>query len=289
MGRGETETFSPTMGKAHKGPATPRLDKGHKIPLLETPYQSKGPGKLVINKEQNAILSKEVSNMLEMGVIQKVNHIKGEIISNVFMKKKKEKCQYRLIVNLKPLKSFIPHEKFKMETLKNVRDFLQPGDLMIKTDLKHAYYLVNMASESRKLLRFTWNGTLYEYTSVVFGLGPAPGMFTKLLKVPITVLRKMNISIVIYINDMLIIADSQQEMEQARDPPLFLLQHIGFVINWEKSFLEPTKQIDFLGVQIDSTNMTFSIPEPKLNKIISFCQSTLQNPYISLKNLAVGN
>ena len=92
--------------------------RGYKIPLLETPYQSKVPGKLVINKEQNAILSKEVSNMLEMGVIQKVNHTKGEIISNVFIREKKEKGQYRLIVNLKPLNSFIPHEKFKMETLK---------------------------------------------------------------------------------------------------------------------------------------------------------------------------
>ena len=67
---------------------------------------------------------------------------------------------------------------------------------MIKIDLKHAYYSVNTASESRKLLSFTWNGTLYEYTSLVFGLGPAPRMFTKLLKVPITVMRKINIRIV---------------------------------------------------------------------------------------------
>ena len=31
--------------------------------------------------------------MLEMGVIQKVNHTKGEIISNVFLREKKEKGQ----------------------------------------------------------------------------------------------------------------------------------------------------------------------------------------------------
>ena len=162
---------------------------------------------------------------------------------------------------------------------------------MIKIDLKHAYYSVNIAPESRKFLRFIWNGTLYKYTSLVFGLGPAPRAFTKLLKVPITILRKINIRIVIYIDDMLILTDSQQEAKQARDTTLFLLQNIGFVINWGKSVLEQTKTIEFLGVQINSTNMTFSIPEPKLNKIILFCQTTLQNPYISLKNLAslIGN
>ena len=88
-----------------------------------------------------------------------------------------------------------------METLKNVKDLLQQGDLLVKIDLKHAYYSVNIAAESRKLIRFMWDGNLYEYTSLVFGLGPAPRVFTKILKVPITILRKINIRIVIYIDD----------------------------------------------------------------------------------------
>lgn len=211
-------------------------------------------------------------------MIQKVNHTEGEILSNIFTREKKEKGQYRLIVNLKTLNSIIPNKKFKMETLKNVKYLLQPGYLIIKIDLKHAYYPINIATESRNFLTFIWNGTLYEYTSLVFGLGPAPRIFTKLLRMPITILRKINIRIVIYIDDMLIMADSQHKIEQARDTTLFLLQNIGFVINWEKSMLKPAKTIEFLGVQIDSVKMTLSIPEPKLNKLILVCQTAIQNP-----------
>ena len=48
--------------------------------------------------------------MLEMNVIQKVKHVKGEIISHIFIREKKEKGQYRPIVNLKPLNVFVPHQ-----------------------------------------------------------------------------------------------------------------------------------------------------------------------------------
>ncbi len=189
-------------------------------------------------------------------------------------------------MNLKPLNVFVPHQKFKMETLKNVKDLLQQGDLLVKIDLKHAYYSVNIAAERRKLIRFIWDGNLYEYTSLVFSLGPAPMVFTKILKVPITILRKINIRIVIYIDDLLLFANNIHEIEAGRDIVLFLLQNLGFVINWEKSHLTPTKIMEFLGVTVNSENMTFSIPETKVEKIIQIFQDVTQNPTISVRKLA---
>eukprot|EP00794_Sanderia_malayensis_P012626 gene12626-13916_t len=101
-----------------------------------------------------------------------------------------------------------------METLKNVKDLLQKGDFLVKVDLKNAYYAVGLASQ--KFVRFQWEGTLYEYNSLVFGLGPAPRVFTKILKVPVTLLRKLRIKLVIYIDDMLILAATQREMENLK-------------------------------------------------------------------------
>ena len=194
--------------------------------------------------------------------------------------------KYRPIINLKPLNVFIPHETFKIETLKNVKDLLQKGDLLIKIDLKNAYYAVNLAEESRKLARFQWDGNLYEYMSLVFGLGPAPRIFKKILRVPVTILRKMKIRLVTYIDDMLIFAKSQQELEMARDTVLFLLQNLGFVINWGKSVLIPTKTMEFLGVTINSEEMTFSIPDQKMQKIIRLCEQATQSSHLSERNLA---
>ena len=259
---------------------------GYKIPLLESPFQMFEPKQLKLNENQNKVVSNEVQSMLDMGVIRSVKPERAQIISNLFLREKKEKGQYRPILNLKPLNQFVPYEKFKMETLRNVQELLQPGDLLVKIDLKHAYYSVNLAEQSRKLVRFRWNGNQYEYLSLVFGLGPAPRVFTKILKVPMTLLRNLNFRIIIFIDDMLIMGKSLKEIEMARDTTLFLLQNLGFVINWEKSALTPSKTIEFLGIRINSSNMTFAIPEKKTQSILQLCQETLDKPQISLRKLA---
>ena len=46
-----------------------------------------------------------------------------------------------------------------------------------------------------------------------------------------------------------------------------LLQLLGFVINFEKSQLNPTQKIQYLGFEIDSVRMTISLPEEKVTRI----------------------
>ena len=59
---------------------------------------------------------------------------------------------------------------------------------------------------------------------------PAPRIFTKLLKIPIYLLKKLNVSL-IFLEDILIMASSIQETTLARDTLIFLLQGLGFLIN----------------------------------------------------------
>ena len=53
---------------------------------------------------------------------------------------------------------------------------------------------------SRQFVRFRWSRNLYEFLCLYFGLGPALRIFTKLLKVPMTILRRINIKILIYLD-----------------------------------------------------------------------------------------
>ena len=71
-----------------------------------------------------------------------------------------------------------------------------------------------------------------------FLLGPAPRIFSKLLKVPIAVLRPLNISLVIYLDDILLTGRILEEILMSRDTLIFLLQHLGFAINLKKSVLK---------------------------------------------------
>ena len=53
----------------------------------------------------------------------------------------------------------------------------------------------------------------------------------------------------------------------ARDTLIFILQHLDFLINIKKSYLEPTSTLEFPGVIADSGEMTVSLPKEKLLKV----------------------
>ena len=173
-----------------------------------------------------------------------------------------------------------------MESLKDVRDLVQEGDYLIKIDLKDAFWSVPVNRKSRRLMRFEWEGILYEFRSLAFGLGPAPWVFTKLLKVPISLLRKLGFFLIIYLDDMLIAAKSRREALQARDSILFLLENLGFTINREKSVLIPVHILDFLGMTVNSLEMTITLPEEKVLNITSLCQKTLNAEKVSLRDMS---
>ena len=72
----------------------------------------------------------------------------------------------------------------------------------------------------------------------------------------------------------------------ARDTLIFLLQHLGFVINLKKSVLHPVKQIELLGLVIDTEKMTLTLSEKKLKYVSQRCQEIFAQPKISVLNLA---
>ena len=49
---------------------------------------------------------------------------------------------------------------------------------------------------------------------------------------------------------MLVMAETLKEISQAKETLIFLLQNLGFVINFKKSQLAPVKEIEFLGLVI---------------------------------------
>ena len=219
----------------------------------------------------------EAKEMLKRGAIRNVLPPKGEFVSNLFLVKKKDGGQIPGI-NLKQLNAYIPYCHFKMEGSKNLKYILQKGDYMCKLDLKDAYFSVPLEKNSRQSVRFRCSGDWYEFLSLCFGLGPVPRIFTKLLKVPVTILRRINIRIIFYLDDILLIGHSLEEIVMSRDTVMFLLQHLGFIINWKKSVLAPVQEIEFLGLTINSVSLGLSLNKTKTQKVVSERQNLLSNP-----------
>ena len=132
------------------------------------------------------------------------------------------------------------------------------GRLHVQAGYERCLFFSSTASVIKELCFVLWSGNLYEFLCLCFGLGPTSRIFKKLLKIPMSVLRRINIRIVIYLDYMFIMGQKMQESVLSRDTVIFFLQHLGFALNLEKSILNPVLEIEFLGVTTDSLKMCLS-------------------------------
>ena len=110
-----------------------------------------------------------------------------------------------------------------------------------------------------------------EFLCLRFGLDLAPIIFYKLLKAPLAILRELNISIIVYLDNMLLLARTLPEILMAKNTVIFLLQHLRFVINLKMICDNYDSKNKFLGLIIDSMQLTLSLTPQKLGKIRHLC------------------
>ena len=108
---------------------------------------------------------------------------------------------------------------------------------MVLLDLKDAYYSVPINLQHRKYLRFEFNGTLYEFTCLPNDLTSAPRVFTKLMKPVYATLRSKGYLIVGYIDDILLLAETPEQLAQVVADTVSLLRALGFTIHDTKSMI----------------------------------------------------
>ena len=87
------------------------------------------------------------------------------------------------------------------------------------------------------------------------------------MKPVVAMLRQRGVRRIIYLDDMLIMAESASLVLLHAASALNLLESLGFVINYKMSQLTPSQQIEFLGFLIDSVALSLLLPGEKLRKI----------------------
>ena len=128
----------------------------------------------------------------------------------------------------------------------------QRGDFLASLDLKDAYFQIPIHPSSRKLLRFTSEGTVYQFRALCFGLSTAPQVFTRVFAAVSAWAHSHGIRLLQYLDAWLVLASSEQEAGQAVQPLLSLCRTLGIVINEKKSDLVPSQTAKYLGMTIDT-------------------------------------
>jgi len=233
------------------------------------------------NSGDPKILKQQVDKLLSLGVVELATPSINQILSPIFVVPKTDGT-FRLILNLKSLNEFVVYRHFKMENINRVRELLFDNCYLASIDLEKAYYSVPVGEASRKYLRFQLNDVLYQFTCLPNGLSSAPYIFTRLMKVVFSSLRKAGHSSIFYLDDSLLVAPTKMDCLKNISSTVDILQRVGFTISWEKSVLVPTHIIEFLGFRFNSQNMELSLPIRKQIKISEACLDLLstENPII---------
>ena len=255
--------------------------QGFKICFRCTPVQSVVPRV----SDQNSIIKNEIVSLLIKGAIRQVPFSHDGFCHRLFLVPKKGGGQ-RPVLDLSALNQFIETEHFKIENLVTLKSLLNKGDYMINLDLTDAYLTVPMHPDSRKFLRFLLGDKTYEFTAMPFGLNVAPRLFTKIMKPVVASLRSQGVRLIIYLDDILIIASSIETLNRHKTLAISLLESLGFLINYEKSNLTPSQQIVFLGMLVDSASMQFILPQQKAVQIQKECRLLLNTNRPTIRHLS---
>ena len=225
------------------------LAEGHSIPFRGVPCGSPVRFTPLVGQYRQ-VLQEEIQKLLLKGAIMKVPPEQWHqgFYSTYFLVPKKT-GDLRPILNLRPLNRRIFVESFKMESLKNVVSSIRPGEWLASLDLKDAYFHVPIRKSHWKFLRFGLEGTVYQYKVLPFGLSTSPRIFTKVLAPVVAAIRLKGIHIHPYLDDILIRALDPESLHRDLQVAMSLFMEAGYVINVEKSHLQPSQDLLFIGGQ----------------------------------------
>ena len=124
------------------------------------------------------------------------------------------------------------------------------------------------------------------FTAFPNGLVCCPRLFTKLLKPVMAHLHMLGFVSTIFIDDTLLMGDSEKECVQNVKSSLALFKSLGFVVHPIKSVLIPSHKTIYLGFEIDSQSLTVVPTLERKQRILSTACKLLTGNSSTVRELA---
>ena len=273
------EKFSANWEKITHDSSIIDIISGHKIGFFEKPKQCNSWKNGILNEKQ----IDHIKNLLNDKVIEPA--FEEGIVSPIFFRCKTN-GSLRMILDLKCVNMSIKYYHFKMMSLGDVKNIMMKNDYFVTIDIKSAYDSLPIHVEDRKFLQFEANNQLFQFRGWPNGLAEAPRLFTLVLKPVISILEKLGIKCVIFIDDLLLMQQCKQELLNQAAFVVKLLTWLGFIVSKEKSNFSPSQVTTYLGMVIDSVNMQLRLPDKKVEELLNLCDKYLSNTVLDARKLA---
>ena len=220
------------------------VSRGLTFQFERRPPLSRVPIELV---SQHQYIPDSIRGLLEKQAVERVQdpHSPG-FYSRLFLVQKKS-SSWRPVIDLKVFNTFLLKPTFKMETPAFIRKSLRPMQWGVSLDLEDAFFNVPIHSNFRKYLRFAFQGQVYQFRAMPFGLAIAPQVFTKLMAAVGAHLRVHRVLLLQYFDDWLLHQLDHQLLLQNLEFAWKELLSFGLLLNANTSDLIPSLRFYFRG------------------------------------------
>ena len=230
----------------------------------------------------------ELQRLEKLGCISRVEQQPHIVmpLSVVYSKK------WRLVVDAsRTLNPYCSKRKMKLEDLSHVPFVVRKNDYMVCNDLDSGYWHVPIAEEDWKYLGVAFEHedgtfTFWVWTVLCLGLRDAAFIFTKILAPLVAHLRRQGYRGLIYIDDKFTLGTTFNLCLYWENQVKYWLGKAGWIFKPGKRSGDPAQVCRFLGLDIDSRDLTFNIPGDKLESIKARARQILGRKFNKVRVLA---
>ena len=256
------------------------IEQGYLLPFVVLPQRASFANHQSAVKNDKFVMQ-AINDLLSVGSVEEVQSSSLHVISPLGVVPKKNN-KLRLILDLRYLNQHLFVKKFKYEDLLVVSQLVSKGDWFVTFDLKNGYHHVDIASAHRTYLGFSFvmDGKVkfFQFASLPFGLATAPYIFKKTLHPLVKYGRGQGKRTVMYIDDGFAVASSQSESLSLANCVRRDLTRCGFLINEDKSNLDPHQYGEYLGYIVDLRVGMFLVPNRKVENLMSLIRNLVVCP-----------
>ena len=227
-------------------------------PLVRDPLIVRG----YANPLRNLYLKGALQALLQKEAVEMVRVRTSLAFFNRLFIVQKPNQKWRPILDLSALNKFLSVKTCKMETPETIRLSLQQGEWVTSLDFSDAYFHIPVHVKSWKYLRFHFQNQSYQFRALPFGLSTAPMEFTCVVKEVKLMAQSRGIRIHQYLDDWLIRAPTKESCHQGTQSLLAHCPELGWIVNLQKSELEPKQTFEFVGYKYDLPRTGLTDSEP---------------------------
>lgn len=169
-----------------------------------------------------------------------------------------------------------------METLPSFALELEQSDYLISFDIKSGYRHFYLHPSMRDYFLFHYCGRYYRCVALPFGWGRSPLWFTKLTRPLVQYMReKCGYRVLPYIDDFLVAGSppgrpaTEQDCRRARERLTKLFASLGITRHPTKGCWKGGRQIDHLGMHVDTETMRVYVSDSKVKKVQSLASKII--------------